>query len=186
MYLIKEKEWDYFQFAFNAPDGVQHWYWKHMDENHPGHDPNIPAQYKDVIFSVYERLDEAMGSIVREARNKYKGEEVNIILFSDHGFGPLLGNINVNKYLLDRGLLKLKSSLLTWLKILALSLGWNGRSVVKILDLLGMTKKKIAVPKRELERKLLHLGEDFLKSTFIGLQDVDWSRTVAYSSGHWG
>lgn len=186
LYLIKEKEWDYFQFAFNAPDGVQHWYWKHMDENHPAHDPNVPERYRDAIFSVYERLDEAVGSIVREARNKYKGEQVNVILFSDHGFGPLLGNINMNKYLLDRGFLKLRSSPLTWLKGLALRLGWNGRNVVRVLDFLGLTKKKIAVPKRERDRKLLHWAEDLLKSTFIGMQDVDWSRTAAYSSGHWG
>jgi len=66
-FLMKKYSWDFLMPVFIATDGVQHFYWKDMDENHPDHDPDTPDHFKSAIHDVFSRLDEGIGEMLEIA-----------------------------------------------------------------------------------------------------------------------
>ena len=101
-YLMKAKEWDFFfMVLFSATDYVQHAFWKYMDKNHPGHIPELAKKYGNVIRDVYEKVDEKVGYLINALP-----KDVNLLIVSDHGAGPLKGVVNLNRWLEQKGLLR--------------------------------------------------------------------------------
>mgnify|MGYP000272711237 CR=1 FL=1 len=91
--LMQEQPWDFFMVVFRNSDEICHFYWHHMDETHPEHDPQAPAQYKMAILDLYKHIDRWVGHIIETA-----GEECNIIIMSDHGAGPLYKDVFLNSF----------------------------------------------------------------------------------------
>lgn len=97
-YLIKNKEWDFFMFVLSGTDFVQHFFYK--NEIHPQH-----GYYLQYIYNYLKKVDEEIGKTL-----KVLGQDANIILMSDHGFGSApVKFFHVNKWLLDKGFLKTKN-----------------------------------------------------------------------------
>ena len=102
LYLMDKYPWDLFAVRFNSPDNVQHQYWAYMDEEHPEYNPRADKRLKDAIFGVYHKLDEVVGEIY----SRLNSADVNLIIMSDHGSGPRVGeSIFINEWLKDIGLL---------------------------------------------------------------------------------
>jgi predicted AlkP superfamily phosphohydrolase/phosphomutase len=99
-YLMNHFPWDLFICVFTVLDQVQHFFWRHMDENHPHHRPN---KYQNVIKEFYQKVDRAIGELVAELP-----AGANILLTSDHGFGAGHGAFLVNKWLENNGFLKFR------------------------------------------------------------------------------
>jgi predicted AlkP superfamily phosphohydrolase/phosphomutase len=95
--LLKSYDWDLFVAAFMAPDRVQHFFWRHMNGS-MGQTP-----YKDIILKTYEALDEVIEELL-----ELIGKDTNVIIFSDHGFGPLHKIILLNNWFKDLGLLQVE------------------------------------------------------------------------------
>ncbi|UCH51028.1 MAG: alkaline phosphatase family protein, partial [Chloroflexota bacterium] len=91
-YLMTNFHWDLCVCVFRATDLLQHYFWHHMDASHPRHSAN--SKYKDVIKDCYKHIDEDIGILMDEA-----SQDSNILVVSDHGFGPLHGRFLVNKWL---------------------------------------------------------------------------------------
>lgn len=100
--LIERGEWDLLVCFFYEMDRVCHMMWRHMDAKHPAHDPTAPEAYKKAIENGYIRADNLLGEVMAKL-------PANCVLFvvSDHGFAPYYASVNLNRWLLDYGYLKL-------------------------------------------------------------------------------
>ena len=105
-------------FYFSEIDLACHMMWRHGDEEHPGHDDDLAQRsatawtsradstLADTVEDMYLRLDPALGR-VREAL----GDDVTIVVMSDHGFAPYHREFSLNTWLVDNGYLVLKEGL---------------------------------------------------------------------------
>jgi predicted AlkP superfamily phosphohydrolase/phosphomutase len=177
--LMQENPWDFFMVVFRNSDEICHFYWHHMDETHPKHNPNAPERYKTAIRDLYKRIDHHIGEIITAA-----GENTNVIIMSDHGAGPLYKDVFLNEWLIQQGWLRLKDSQV------------NQREWLKFIHKLGLTRAKIS---DNLTRYNLHRLEVIIKKLlgdriYILPRDdrpefinaIDWSQTKAYSFGYYG
>jgi len=161
---------DVFIGVFTTTDRVQHWFWKHMDENHPMHRERHEA-YSDTIKETYERIDAHIGDLIEET------DPDNIIVLSDHGFGPIEKGLNINNWLLQKGYMKIRRRPLSLLRYAAFKAGFTVSNAAKIVEKLGLS------------RYLKQSSEDTrsrLMKLFLGFHDIDWDRTQAFSVGNFG
>lgn len=155
--------------VFRATDRVQHWFWKHMDPQHPLRIPG-DEKYADVILETYQRIDEMLGQFIGRL-----GDEVTLVVVSDHGAIPMSNKvIYLNTWLAQEGFLKFKSDSGSGTRIhktlVSGSLWKLWRGLRQNLSAEVKRALKKAFPR--LERKVIsHL-------TFTG---IDWTRTQAYA-----
>ncbi len=100
LYLINKKEWDLLFAVFSATDWAQHYYWKYLDESHCLYDAEKAAAARDHFERIWEKVDEIIGRV----RNSL-ADNVNLLLVSDHGFGPVDQTFYVNTWLEKNGYL---------------------------------------------------------------------------------
>jgi predicted AlkP superfamily phosphohydrolase/phosphomutase len=105
--------------------------------------------------------------------------DTTILLMSDHGHGLVRNFLYVNNFLAQRGFLKFRPNLASRLKQLAFKLGLTPRTVYRMLLTVGLGKLRRTLDKRR-------GGRGLLKQFFLSFNDVDWSRTRAYSIGYIG
>lgn len=172
-YLLGREDWDFSMVVFNGTDTICHALWKYMDDTHPLHDPQKAKTYGDAILSYYEYLDEHLAHYVNDL-----ADDTTLIVMSDHGFGPFHKFIHVNNWLLDEGLMQLQNNGLTRIKRALFRLGFTPMNVYDLLMRMGM-----GALKREVVRGQ---GQGLLKRLFLSFDDIDWTRTQAYSLGNVG
>ena len=170
--LIQNEPWDFMMVHFLALDIAQHALWHFMDSTHPRHDPARASRYGDAILQLYQRVDAALAEIMAQLN-----DDTTLLLMSDHGFGPLHRVVNLNNLFLEAGLLRLKRGVLTRLKFTLARLGVTPATAYEWLAHLGLQSITFKVSKRARNRVV---------GKFLSFDDVDWSRTVAYSMGHVG
>ena len=102
-------------FYFSTVDLACHMMWRHHDGSHPAHDPVIAAQdssawskregstWKDTVHDLYLKMDPVLGQV----RDRL-GDDVTLIVMSDHGFAPFRREFSLNTWLLDNGYLVLR------------------------------------------------------------------------------
>jgi predicted AlkP superfamily phosphohydrolase/phosphomutase len=173
--LMADQPWDLFMVHFIVLDNLQHAFWKLIDPTHPRYRTDLAQMHGDALLQAYQRVDEQVGRIVELAHEL--ADEVNVIVMSDHGFGPLHYIVNLNMHLLKHGLLRLKRHPWTQLKAALFRLGFTPASVYRVLEKTGLQNMVARVSKQ---------ARNQMVSKFLSFHDVDWSRTVAYSMGHVG
>ena len=92
-YLLNEK-WDLFLHICSATDFLQHVMWKDWKKKDS-------TFYKEFV-NIWKLIDENIGKIYDRHRDS------NLFIVSDHGFGSLNYNFNLNKMLIDIDYLKRK------------------------------------------------------------------------------
>jgi predicted AlkP superfamily phosphohydrolase/phosphomutase len=170
-FLIEKWPCDGYLFVFMQSDHVQHKFWRYMDLDFPGYDAHHDPKYRDAILRVYRALDENLGDLL-----SYFGEDVNYVLFSDHGAGPNYGVMYINRWLKEQGLLSLKQGFSTRAKSWA-SKGNLVLGAYHLLSRLGLGRTAQLVSKSARNRMV---------NAFLSFEDIDWSRTKAYSRGAFG
>lgn len=100
-FLLRETDWDYFQFVEIGLDRMHHGFWKYHDPRHPLHPGANPFQ--DTIRDYYLSLDEEIGRLL-----ECLAEDTAVLVLSDHGAQPLLGGFCVNEWLIQQGWLVLR------------------------------------------------------------------------------
>ncbi len=201
-YLMTKYPWDFFMLVFPETDTVSHGLWSAYDTTHHQHDPREAAQFRDGILEVYQHIDSLIARLLEKLESPVSGVQspasnvqsdfaqdrhptsnflppISVFLMSDHGHGPLRNFLYVNNYLVKLGYLKFKNSPLTTLKLLAFALGITPRTIYQLLLTLGLGKLRRTLDKRR-------GGRGLLKRFFLSLNDVDWTRTRAYSIGYIG
>jgi len=96
--LMKKSSWDVFMINFQNTDFIQHLLWGPLTEELEG----VPSNGKRLdIMKLYKEIDTHINSLILAAGDK----ETIKIVFSDHGFGPSIGKIYINQFLMDWNLL---------------------------------------------------------------------------------
>lgn len=173
-YLMGNLPWDLFVCVFFVLDSVQHYFWHQMDESHIRQGDN---RYRDVIKDFYIKADSAIGRLLEEIP-----EGTNILVVSDHGFGPMHGTFAVNRWLEKNNFLKFKG------KPHQRRVNAILRQIAKFLTAHlspGLTRLVARLLPRVITRKLTF--REALRDDMIAVyRSIDWSRTKAYGLGAGG
>jgi predicted AlkP superfamily phosphohydrolase/phosphomutase len=99
--LLTEKKWDLFWVVFTGTDKVQHFYWKFADPKHPEYDAALAAEFGTAIRDFFVRADEVVGEILALV-----GPETDVLIVSDHGFGPIYKELRLANWLREEGFVR--------------------------------------------------------------------------------
>lgn len=177
--LMKEKPWDFFMVVFRNSDEICHFYWHHMDETHPEHDPQAPVRYKTAILDLYRQIDHWIGEIVAAA-----GPECNVVIMSDHGAGPLYKDVFLNEWLIQEGWLTLKEEPETkrrWFNFVR-RIGLTRENISDTLTRLNLHRLEVLI--KQVLGDHIHVLPRDERPEF--LNSIEWSKTRAYSFGYYG
>lgn len=156
-HLIKKESLDFFGVFVSESDFVQHWFWGDMLQGERGH----PNKYSDVILNTYKAVDQLIGDLQLEM-----DEDTYLMLVSDHGGTHLRMFFHTNYFLHSIGLLNFKSTLLSTVRQIFTDRGVSGR----IFEF--MMRKNVFA---------LHY---LMRPLILGVSDIDWQKTFAYSFGY--
>ena len=170
--LMTDYPYDFLMFHFQATDIMQHAFWKFIDPTHPRYTPQAAARFGPALRQIYQRIDGFIGQMLNRIT-----DDTAVIVMSDHGFGPLHYVVNMNLFLLDKGLLQLKRGAWTRLKTGLFRAGLTPASIWHLIERAGLQNYVWQVSKSTRNKVV---------GKFLSFDDVDWSRTLAYSIGHVG
>lgn len=91
---------DFLMLVEMGPDRLHHAFYRHMDPDHPRHDPD--SEFVRVGADYYAALDKEVGELVALA-----DDDTTILIVSDHGARVMHGGICINQWLMDKGYLVL-------------------------------------------------------------------------------
>ena len=167
-YALDHEPWDVFMVHVMETDSVQHQMWHKVDGiDRPRYRVDVEG---NPVLEIYQQADAWIGRCLENL-----DEETTVMVISDHGFGTHLYNLHTNVWLLRQGFLRLRRNVPTRLK--------------KLMFSAGVTPENL-YPSQEWLRLLGQVGgEDayqWLARTHLSTQNIDWSRTVAFSYGNIG
>jgi predicted AlkP superfamily phosphohydrolase/phosphomutase len=99
--LWSEEEWDLFAVHDIGPDRLHHTFWKYFDERHPRYE--YRPELADVARDFYSLLDQEIGQFLERV-----GDDVAVLVASDHGSQAMQGCFCVNEWLVREGYLALR------------------------------------------------------------------------------
>ncbi|MFX1419565.1 MAG: alkaline phosphatase family protein [Promethearchaeota archaeon] len=117
-YLLKNKDWDYFNFVIIGLDRFHHAFWKYYDKSHHKYEPR--NQFEGEMKKYYQYLDQEIGEILGLV-----DENTIIMIVSDHGAKAMKGLVCVNMALEKLGLLKFKSKPKPKTRLADADVDWN-------------------------------------------------------------
>ena len=174
-YLMTRYEWDAFFQYFWGTDRIQHELWHIIDDQHPRHNEEEARVYRDRVYEYFKRVDEILGRLIVVA-----GKDPLVLIASDHGFGAAHKYCSLNIWLLQEGFLQLKPDVATRAKKLMFSLGVTPELAFKLT-------RKIPAALRPARGVSSQPGASkLLGKFFLSFNDVDWSRSTAFSKGNYG
>lgn len=178
LHLLRRERWDLFMTVYFDTDRMLHQLWHYLDPDHPwragggggtaGDDLSAPVK------AYFSKVDADIGRLVAEA-----GPDARVMVMSDHGMGRASRFVVLNNLLLRTGLMKMRRDPASLAKQLAFKAGVTLRNVHRVADALGLAKHA--------EYKNVYSFDALLKRVFLSFNNIDWSRTKAYSFGrHYG
>ena len=106
--LMTEDRTELTALVLDGPDKIQHLFWRYLDPAcHAGEPGPQTDRIRALATDFYAQMDTNIRRLVEAA-----GPETNVIITSDHGFGPTTEIVYINQWLADKGYL-------TWGKSLA-------------------------------------------------------------------
>jgi predicted AlkP superfamily phosphohydrolase/phosphomutase len=173
LYLMRTKPWDLFTVVYWDTDMVQHETWRLLDPSHPRHDPDEAVASRDKILDFHRKVDADVGRLLAQA-----GPDTLVVVMSDHGFGPVHSFFLTNNWLASTDLLQFRKGLRTAFKRGLFRMGFTPLKMFRIAKTLGLGKLR--------KRVRFQQKSGILNRVFLSFDDVDWSRTSAFSIGSFG
>jgi predicted AlkP superfamily phosphohydrolase/phosphomutase len=173
LYLMRTKPWDLFAVVYWDTDMVQHETWRLLDPRHPRYDSEEAAAHRERILAFHRKVDADVGRLLAETDS-----ETLVVVMSDHGFGPVHSFFLTNNWLASMGLLQFKRSPWTRFKKALFRLGFTPLQMFRVAKALGLGRLRRQV---RFQQKA-----GLLNRVFLSFDDVDWSRTRAFSIGSFG
>lgn len=166
-YLMDKKEWDFFMGVLIGTDRIQHYIWQYIL---PEDEKKLSKQEQEIVkkvVSYFKLIDDFFGKFIGEYKDK-----ADLLIISDHGFGPLNKKIYINRWLEKKGYLKVMRDRLKKraIKRCAFQIA---KTIVNILDPFKI-RKKIFPDKNQKGRM----------RAYYFLNYIDWSKTTAYSASN--
>jgi len=100
-WVWESKQPDFMMMVEIGVDRFHHAFWRHIDPEHPRHQPGNP--YEGLGPEFYALLDARIGELVRLA-----GDDTAVVVVSDHGARAMRGGFCINDWLIREGLLVLE------------------------------------------------------------------------------
>jgi predicted AlkP superfamily phosphohydrolase/phosphomutase len=173
LYLMRTKPWDLFTVVYWDTDMVQHETWRLLDPGHPRHDSEEAAASRARILEFHRKVDADVGRLLAQVDS-----DTLVAVMSDHGFGPVHSFFLTNNWLASLDLLQFKQNPWTAFKHRLFRLGYTPLRMFRIAKALGMGKLR--------RRVRFQQKAGILNRVFLSFDDVDWSRTSAFSIGSFG
>jgi predicted AlkP superfamily phosphohydrolase/phosphomutase len=177
--LLTKEDWELGIVVFSPVDRASHQFWRHLDPQHPAHDPELTPAFKDGLRQIYETADTEVGRLL-----SLLNENDTVFIISDHGFGPAYRTFYLNEWLQQQGYLVLKegaaeqtfSGRSGMIGRLAAPLFWLNNNFATVRRLLAPFKKRPFANR---------LRDQYVRSRQQGVVrlnhlPVDWQRTRAY------
>ncbi|MFC7047207.1 alkaline phosphatase family protein [Halobacteriaceae archaeon GCM10025711] len=166
--LLDEYDTDLVMTVFDSADRMQHFFWKYFDEAHPRYEPD--EALSDAIPELYRVIDDGIGKLLNRA-----GPETNVIVLSDHGFGPLAYDIHIDEWLQANEYFSPQSTrspreVISMASSRMVGLSWE---LIKSLGLDDLVKEII------LPETVLSAGKS-LKNAPQNRKSADWKNTKAF------
>lgn len=96
--LLREYDTQFSMMVYDGSDRIQHFFWKYFDESHPRYNPD--SSLVGAIEEYYKTVDHEIGRLLNEV-----DEDCDVVILSDHGFGPLSSDIYIDEWLEEEGFL---------------------------------------------------------------------------------
>ena len=157
---------DFYMWVEMETDAIQHCSWHLMaDPAQPNH---------DAILQVYRRIDRHLKRVV-----EHVPADVTLIVMSDHGAGPIVKTVYLDRWLAQRGWLHFRQGE-------ELGLGDRARHVARlgVRQTLYLAQRFLPVGVKGYLKRFT--GAHAAVETFIDKAEVDWAQTLAYSAGNLG
>ena len=154
--LLDRSDWALAFFVYTAPDRLQHLVW---DE--------------DVLRDHYERLDDVLAEVVERC----EANDAVLFVVSDHGFGPVSRQVNVNEILRREGLITRQTE--SGIRRLVSMAGFDKDDVLSGLRRIGIDEETLV---RRLPEQMVSGAANRIPGDHA-LYDVDFSRTQAFLHG---
>ncbi len=177
--LAGAEPWDLFMHVIRDPDEMAHFFWRDMDASHPAHDPDHAARFGSALRDYYRHVDGWIGRFVQQA-----GPDVDVIVLSDHGCGPLYKDVMLNSWLQDAGYQRRRPEIGASgrLRQALARLGVNRQGISRLLRGSGLGRVERLI-KDALGERINLLPAD---AQWDMSDVVDWTHTRAYSFGYHG
>ena len=170
MHFMENEDWDFFMVVFDDLDRIQHTFWHYMDPAHPLYNQAEARQYQDAILTFHQFLEQQIEKLL-----SCIDDDTMVIIFSDHGMGPVYRNFYINRFLEEQGWLKVKKQFI---------------KPKEILQFLGLSQKRIrlflsAIGLRTMARQILPESiKTYIKKHFpaeeLELEFFDWSKILEW------
>jgi len=173
-HIIKKYNPDFLMIVFTETDRIQHFFWRHIDPQHPLHDKKNSKKYIDLFNEFWVQIDNTIGEIVKNLN-----EEDYLIIMSDHGFGTQDQFFYINDFLIREGLLCIKKAIHKKRVYIT--------KFIEILSKLRVYERIMSI----LPRKYLNFFiKKFSMTEYPDFENIigaiDWKKTKAYSIKHSG
>jgi predicted AlkP superfamily phosphohydrolase/phosphomutase len=99
--LLQSRPWDLFFMVEMGTDRIHHGFWRFFDTEHRLYEAGNP--YEHAMLDYYRALDAKLAGLLRHA-----GDDVAVLVVSDHGAKRMNGGICVNEWLRREGYLTLR------------------------------------------------------------------------------
>lgn len=173
-HLLKSYATDFFATVISETDVFAHYFWKHMDADHPEHTPEGERLYGNVILETYRSADALIG----EWGDACPPDSYFFVV-SDHGMGPFYYAPDYLDYLGYRGWMKLRvgkptsAAMLPWL--VGLYGLWRlGRGLYEA------GKRMLPWGIRHTLNRIFPRVRRLVGTNFSILDLIDWDRTKVY------
>ncbi len=89
-HYLDQEDWDFFHCHVMGSDRANHFLLEQMEQNHP--------EFAPAFFNYYKQVDDSFGKLIARLP-----QEVPVLVFSDHGFCVIKNEVQLSKYLIDKG-----------------------------------------------------------------------------------
>ena len=107
-------------YYFSSTDQRQHMFWRLIDKEHPGYDPDLASKYGKTIENIYIEMDRMLAKAMEKV-----DKDTQLLVMSDHGFSPFRRSFNLNTWLLENGYHSLKNRWKQTQESLFLNTDWS-------------------------------------------------------------
>jgi len=118
-HLVQTEQWDFAMMVEMGPDRMHHAFWRYTDPAHRLFEPDNP--FATAMHDYYIALDAEVGRTLDALP-----ADTSVIVVSDHGARAMHGAVCINEWLIEQGLLALKSYPDSPVKLTTDRIDWSG------------------------------------------------------------
>lgn len=166
-HLLSNDRYDFAWPVISQTDWLQHMMWDYYDKSN-SEKLNDFEKYNKGFKEFWSNVDKGIGRL-----REIAGADTNIVIVSDHGFGPVKESFKLNVWLRENGYLTLRRG------------GWKGFTFTKKIRKLARNLAKVLKIDVILP-SFFTWCKDKTVSIMIPLHFIDYDKTTAYDPGHIG